>query len=395
MKEDKKYIPYNLPFIEKDEIREVVDSLKSGWLTTGPKTKQFEADFSKYVGAKNAIALSSCTAGLHLSLLVAGIKRGDEVVTTPYTFASTILAIMEAGAKPVLVDIREDTLNINEKKIAEKLNAKTKAILPVHFGGIPCEMSIILGMAKRNGLYVIEDAAHAVGSEYEGYKVGKLGDLTAFSFYATKNLTTGEGGMVTTDNDEYAEKIRVLSLHGISKDSFNRYARGGSWYYEVKERGFKYNMMDIQAALGLHQLKKLDKMNKRRGEIAEIYNSCFSEINELAVNELPDNIRNSWHLYLLHLNLHKLNINRNDFILELRKRKIGASVHFIPAHYHPYFQRTLKLKPGAFPVCESVYERVISLPLYPSLKDADANHVIRAVKDIIVKNKKMTKGSAG
>jgi dTDP-4-amino-4,6-dideoxygalactose transaminase len=383
-----KYLNYNLPSIGKAEIDEVVDTLKSGWLTTGPKTVQFENEFKKYVGSKHAVAISSCTAGLHLGLLAAGIKKGDEVITTPYTFVSTILSILEVGAKPIFVDIRKDTLNIDECQIESKISRCTRAILPVHFAGLPCEMNVISRLANKYDLFIIEDAAHAVGSVYRNKKVGNIGDVTSFSFYATKNLTTGEGGMVTTNDDRIAERVRILSLHGISKDSFKRYAKGGSWYYEVLEQGYKYNMMDIQAALGIHQLRKLDKMNERRAEIAQQYNRAFTNLDEIIANPLPENIRHSWHLYALQLNLIKLRINRNIFIEELKSRNIGTSVHFIPIFHHPYFQNVLRDKPEAFSVTEMVFNRVLSLPLYPSMTSADVKYVISAVVDIIRRYRK-------
>ena len=386
-----KYLNYNLPYIGKDEINEVVDTLRSGWLTTGPKTKIFENEFKKYIGSKYAVAISSCTAGLHLGLLAAGIKKGDEVISTPYTFASTILAILEVGAKPVFVDIRKDTLNLDESQIESKVGRRTRAILPVHFAGLPCEMSLISKIAKRHKLFIIEDAAHAVGSSYGGKKIGNIGDLAAFSFYATKNLTTGEGGMVTTNNRAIAEKVRILSLHGISKDSFKRYAKGGSWYYEVLEKGFKYNMMDIQAALGIHQLKKLEWMNKRRKEIVDQYNRAFADMDEIISNPLPKNMGHSWHLYVLQLDLDKLSIDRNSFIDELKKRNIGTSVHFIPVFRHPYFQKALKIKPAMFPVTDMIYKRVVSLPLYPSMTDTDVKYVISAVADIFKRNRRQYK----
>lgn len=384
----KKYINFSLPYIGKDEINEIVNTLKSGWLTAGPKTNLFENNFKQYVRAKHAIAISSCTAGLHLALLAVGIKNGDEVITTPYTFASTILSIIEVGAKPIFVDIREDTLNLNEKHIEEKITKKTKAILPVHFGGVPCEMDTILKLSSKYNLSIIEDAAHALGSEYQGIKIGNLGDITAFSFYATKNLTTGEGGMVTTNNDQYAQKIRTLSLHGISRDSYKRYSRGGNWYYEVLEKGYKYNFTDIQASIGIHQLKKLEKMNARRTDIAGQYYSYFKDVDELIFSPLPNNIKNSWHLYCIHLNLKNIKGDRNDIIEQLKRRNIGTSVHFIPINYHPYFKRTLDIGESSFPIATKIFNRIISLPIYPSLKDKDVKYIANSVLDIIEKNRK-------
>ncbi|RKY89127.1 UDP-4-amino-4,6-dideoxy-N-acetyl-beta-L-altrosamine transaminase, partial [candidate division KSB1 bacterium] len=272
-----RFLPFHQPSIDGEEIQEVVDTLKSGWITTGPKTKLFEKKFQEYIGCKYAIAVSSCTAGLHLALVAAGVGQGDEVITTPYTFATTGEVIIQIGAKPVFVDIEEDGFNIDVTKIPEAITPETKAIIPVHFAGEPCDMDEIMKIAQENNLFVIEDAAHAVGAEYKGKKIGNIGDVTVFSFYATKNLTTGEGGMVTTNNDELAEKIRLLSLHGISKDAWKRYTAEGSWYYEILYAGYKYNMTDIQASLGIHQLNKLEKFLSIRQKYAQRYSSAFAD----------------------------------------------------------------------------------------------------------------------
>ncbi|UCD03764.1 MAG: UDP-4-amino-4,6-dideoxy-N-acetyl-beta-L-altrosamine transaminase [Candidatus Woesearchaeota archaeon] len=376
-------IPYFKPDIEEEEINEVVDTLKSGWITTGPKTKKFEEEFSKYTNSKYSIAVNSCTAALHIALDSIGIKKGDEIITSPFTFAATGEVICYFDAKPVFVDIKEDTYNIDPKKIEAKITSKTRAIIPVHYGGQPCDMDEIMAIAKKHNLKVIEDAAHAIGAEYKGKKIGNVGDITAFSFYATKNMTTGEGGMVTTNDKEYAKKMNILRLHGISKDAWKRYSDEGSWYYEILDKGYKYNMSDIQAALGLSQLKKLGDLNKKRGKLAAIYNESFSKIPEIKLRKIKDEVGNIYHLYTIWLNTSNLKINRNEFIEELKRRSISTSVHFIPLHIHPYYKKTFNYCVGDFPIAEKIYENIISLPLYPSMTKADIEYVIDAVGEII------------
>jgi len=322
-----RFLPFHQPSIDGEEIQEVVDTLKSGWITTGPKTKLFEKKFQEYIGCKHAIAVSSCTAGLHLALVAAGVGQGDEVITTPYTFATTGEVIIQIGAKPVFVDIEEDGFNIDVTKIPEAITPETKAIIPVHFAGEPCDMDEIMKIAQENNLFVIEDAAHAVGAEYKGKKIGNIGDVTVFSFYATKNLTTGEGGMVTTNNDELAEKIRLLSLHGISKDAWKRYTAEGSWYYEILYAGYKYNMTDIQASLGIHQLNKLEKFLSIRQKYAQRYSSAFADISEIKIPPVNHHVRHAWHLYVIRLNSASLSIDRKQFIEALKAENIGSSVH--------------------------------------------------------------------
>ncbi|CAB3290128.1 UDP-4-amino-4, 6-dideoxy-N-acetyl-beta-L-altrosamine transaminase [Methanocaldococcus lauensis] len=379
----KNFLPPFSPYIGEEEIKEVIDTLKSDWIAMGPKTLKFEELFREYIGSKFAISVSSCTAGLHLSLVALNIKDGDEVITTPYTFAATGNVIVHQRAKPVFVDIDKETYNINVEEIEKSITDKTKAIIPVHYAGHPCEMDEILKIAKDYDLYVIEDAAHALGAEYKGKKIGTLGDTTSFSFYATKNITTGEGGMVTTDREEIAEKIKILRLHGISRDAWKRYSSEGSWYYEIIECGYKYNMTDIQAAIGIHQLKKVEIMRKRREEIAKIYNDEFENISELIIPITKKHVKHAWHLYPLLLDTDKIRINRNKFIEELKKQNIGTSVHFIPLHLHPFYKRTFGYKKGDFPNAEWVYEREISLPIYPKMTDDDAIDVVNAVKKII------------
>jgi len=377
------FLSFSQPLIEEEEINEVIDTLRSGWLTTGPKVKRFEKEFAQYIGSKYAIATNSCTGGLHLALVAAGIGGGDEVITTPFTFCATANVILHTGAKPVFVDIRPDTFNIDTERIEEVITPKTKAIMPVHYAGQPCEMDEIMEIAKRHNLLVIEDAAHSIATEYKGKKVGAIGDITCFSFYATKNLVTGEGGMVTTDNEELAEKIRVLSLHGMSRDAWKRYSSAGSSYYEVIYPGYKYNMTDIQASLGLHQLRKLTRFQKRREEIVKAYNEAFASLDTIEVPFVKPHIKHAWHLYVIKIIPEKLKINRDQFIEALRGENIGTSVHFIPVHLHPYYRDTYGFKRGDFPNAEYAYERVISLPLYPKMSDEDVKDIIEAVKKIV------------
>jgi len=377
----KNFLPFCQPNISKEEIDEVVDTLKSDWITTGPKTKEFEKRFAEYVGTKYAIAVNSATAGMHLALVASGIGKGDEVITTPYTFAATANVIIHSQATPVFVDINKDTFNIDPAKIEEAITRKTKAIIPVHFAGQSCQMDEILEIAKRYHLIVIEDAAHAVSSKYKDKKIGNIGNVTAFSFYATKNLTTGEGGMVTTNNKELAEKIAILSLHGISKDAWKRYGAQGSWYYEIMYPGFKYNMTDIQASIGLHQLAKIEECLKIREQYVRMYEEAFKELPQIIT---PKNVtpgRHAWHLYCILVNAKT--INRDKFIEELAAEGIGTSVHFIPIHLHPFYRQTFGFKKGDFPIAEWIYEREISLPLHPKLTKQDVKEVILAVKKIV------------
>jgi dTDP-4-amino-4,6-dideoxygalactose transaminase len=329
-------VPYHRPSIGQEEIDEVVETLKSGWLTTGPRTARFEQEFASYVGAPHAQAVNSCTAGLHLTLAALKIGPGDEVITTPLTFCATVNAILHVGATPVLADVGPDG-NIDPNSVAERITGKTRAILPVHLAGAPCEMSALWALARKHRLYVIEDAAHAAGTHYRGQPVGAgnphLGDHSTacvFSFYATKNLTTGEGGMVTTHDAALAESLKILCLHGISKNAWNRYSDRGNWYYEVTASGFKYNLSDIQSAIGIHQLKKLEHFIEVRSRYAALYNQILAGIEELELPPVPPHSRHAWHLYMLRLNLDRISIDRDEFINALRERGIGTSVHFIP-----------------------------------------------------------------
>jgi dTDP-4-amino-4,6-dideoxygalactose transaminase len=376
------FLPFALPDIGDDEVREVTEALRSGWLTTGPKTKEFERQFAAAVGAKHAVAVNSCTAALHLALEAANVRPGDEVITTPYTFAASAEVIRYFDAKPVLVDVDPESLNIRPDLIEPAVTAKTKAIVPVHIAGAAADLDPILDVARRHGLTVIEDAAHSFPTQYKGRMIGSVGDCTCFSFYATKTITTGEGGMIVTNDDAIAERCRIMSLHGISKDAWKRYTAEGSWYYEIVAPGFKYNMTDVAAALGLAQLRKAERMFRRREQIARAYSEAFSAMAELQVPSVPAHSTHAWHLYMLRLRLERLSIDRAKFVERLRERNIGVSVHFIPLHVHPYYREKYGYAPEDFPVAYGEYLREISLPIYPAMSDDDVDSVVAAVADI-------------
>lgn len=382
------FLPPFAPCLGEEEYAEVLDTLRSGWITMGPKTRRFEEAFAEYVGASNAVAVSSCTAGLHLALVVGGIGGGDEVITTPLTFCSTANVIVHQKAVPVLADVRPDTYNVDPLEIERRITPRTRALIPVHLGGQPCDMDEIQAIADEHGLLVIEDAAHALGAQYKGRQIGTLSDVTVFSFYATKNLTTGEGGMVCAEDDELAEKMRVLRLHGISSDAWKRYSDKGSWYYEVLLPGYKYNMTDVQASLGLHQLAKQKRFQGLREEYARIYTEAFAELPELEAPYVEDHVRHSWHLYLVRLDLNRLTIDRGQFIEALRRENVGASVHFIPLHLHPFYQKEYGFQKGDYPVAERVYEGILSLPLYPKMTRQDVDDVIEAVSRVISRSRR-------
>jgi dTDP-4-amino-4,6-dideoxygalactose transaminase len=376
------FIPFHIPQIDEDEIRSVVETLRSGWLTSGIKVKQFEEDFARYVGGVQAIAVNSCTAALHLALEAVGIKEGDEVIVPTMTFTASAEVVVYLKARPVLVDCLAGTLNIDPDRIERAISAKTKAIIPVHFGGQPCDMDAILEIARRHNLYIIEDAAHALPAKYRGKAVGTIGDITCFSFYATKTITTGEGGMATTQNPEWASRMKMMSLHGISHDAWKRYAKEGSWYYEVVRPGFKYNLTDISAAIGLEQLKKCDVFAAARKHIAAAYHDAFADMPEIQPPVCAPELQHAWHLYVIHLQLERLKISRDQFIEALKEQGIGTSVHFIPLHLHPYYRDTFGYAPNDFPNATQAYQRIISLPIYPRMTEADIGHVIEAVREV-------------
>jgi UDP-4-amino-4,6-dideoxy-N-acetyl-beta-L-altrosamine transaminase len=366
------FLPYAQASIGTEEIEEVVKTLKSGWLTMGPKTIELEQLLAEYTESRYAVAVNSCTAALHLSLLALKIGPGDEVITSPYTFAATGNMIVQVGATPVFVDIQRDSGNIDPEKINNAISSKTKAIIPVDFAGQPCDYKEIREIADDNGLYLIEDAAHSIGSEYLGDKVGTLADATCFSFYATKNMTTGEGGAITTDDKKLADKLSILRLHGISRDAWKRYSQQGSWYYEIEECGWKYNMTDLQASIGVHQIKKLDTFIAIRREYADLYSNGLKKLRGISVpSELPGR-KHAYHLYPILLK----EGNRDRFFKEMHEKGIGCSVHFIPLHMHPFYKKNLEIH-NNFPNAEWFYEREISLPLYPKMKISDVERVIQ------------------
>jgi dTDP-4-amino-4,6-dideoxygalactose transaminase len=376
------FLPFSPPDISEAEISAVVDTLRSGWLTTGPKTRQFEREFADYLGAPGALAVNSCTAALHLALLALDIGPGDEVITTPMTFSSTAHVIEHVGARLVLVDVVPDTLNLDPVRVEAALTPATRALLPVHYAGQPVEMKPLLELAKAHDLSIVEDAAHALPASYQGQMIGTIGNLTAFSFYATKNLTTGEGGMLTGD-PALVERARTLSLHGMSRDAWKRYGQDGSWYYEVVAEGYKYNMTDIQAALGLVQLERLDVLQERRRAVVARYDAAFDRVEALQPPAVRRDVEPAWHLYVLRLHLDRLTIDRAGFIEQLAARNIGASVHFIPLHLHSFYRNKYNWAPDDFPVTYEEYQRLLSLPLNTTLTDDDVDDVIAAVLDIV------------
>lgn len=379
------YLPFALPDVDQREWVEIKETLDSGWLTTGGKVRLFEEKFAEAVGAQYAVAVNSCTAAMHLALEAIGLTQGDEVITTPYTFAATAEVIRYFGALPVFVDIEPKSLNIRADLIKQKIAKRTRAIIPVHIGGFPVEMDAIMKVAESNHLPVIEDAAHAFQTRYKDRTIGSVGDLTCFSFYATKPITTGEGGMICTGNEEWATRCRVMSLHGISHDAWKRYTREGSWYYEIIAPGYKYNMTDIAAAMGLAQLSKADRMLQRRREIAQKYNRAFQEHPTLQVPYDNEDCRHAWHLYPLRLHLDRLTIDRSEFIQELQQRNIGTSVHYMPLHVHPYYKETYGYKTDDFPAAYSEYLREVSLPIYSKMSEEDVQDVVEAVIEVITK----------
>lgn len=377
------FLPFHAPEIGEEEIDAVVDVLRSGWLTTGAKARQFEQEFAAVVGARHAIAVNSCTAALHLALEAIGLREGDEVIVPTMTFTATAEVVTYFKAKPVLVDCTRDTLNIDPDQIERVITPRTKAIIPVHFAGHPSEMDQILDIAGRHQLRVIDDAAHALPARYQGKMVGAIGDCTCFSFYATKNITTGEGGMITTDNPDWAARIRMMSLHGLSRDAWKRYAAQGSWFYEVLSPGFKYNLTDIAAALGIAQLNKSDRLWKTRAHYAALYDEGFRDLPEIIRPSSAAHVQHAWHLYVIQLDLERLRIGRNEFIEQLVAENIGCSVHFIPLHLHPYYRNTWGYRPEDLPVANDAFQRIVSLPLYPKMTEGDVQRVISVVRDVI------------
>lgn len=377
------YLVFGQPDIKEEEINEMVHTLRSNWIGTGPKVINFEDRFRKYIGSKYAVAVSSCTAALHLSMLVSGIKPEDEVITSPLTFASTANSIIHIGAKPIFVDVDKETMNIDPELIEGAITDKTKAILPVHLAGRPCNMDKIMNIAKKNNLLIINDAAHAIESIYDGKKIGNIGDLTSFSFYVTKNLVTGEGGMITTNDKDKAELIKKYALHGLSSDAWKRYSDEGFKHYLVVVPGYKYNMTDMQASLGLHQLDRIEENLKKREKIWAFYDESFSDLPVILPKKEEHGTIHARHLYTLLLDLDKIKIDRNKFIEALHHENIGAGIHFISLHLHPYYKDLYCYNKDDFPNASFISDRTISIPLSSKLKDNDTLDVVNAVRKIL------------
>jgi dTDP-4-amino-4,6-dideoxygalactose transaminase len=380
---DASFLPFHRPWIDADSIQAVVRTLESGWITRGPETEAFEKAFAEYLGCRAAIGLNSCTAGLHLSLVALGIGAGDEVITSPITFPATANVIVHQGATPVFADVEPDTLNLDPAQVAARITPRTKAIMPVHFAGHPCPMAPILELAERHRLHVIEDAAHAIEASESGRKIGAIGQLTAFSFYATKNLTTGEGGMLTTDDPDLAERIRILSLHGISKSAWTRYTPAGVHEWETLLPGFKYNMFDIQAALGLAQLARLEDWWQIRRSHARRYQDALCDAPQLTLLGERPGIRHAHHLFVVLLELERLRVDRRTIMELLRARGIGTGVHFTSLHLHPYYRSAVVVPPGELRVAEWASPRVLSLPLYPRMSEGDVDRVAATLRNVL------------
>jgi dTDP-4-amino-4,6-dideoxygalactose transaminase len=383
------FLPFALPDVDQTEIDAVVEVLRSGWLTTGARTREFEQAFARYIGCKHAVALNSCTAALHLALDAIGLTPDDEVIVPTYTFTASAEVVRYFGARPVLVDVRPDDLTIDVAAVERALTDRTRAVIGVDIAGHPCDWHHLRALAAHHGsnFVLVDDAAHALPSALFECRIGAWADLTAFSFYATKTLTTGEGGMLVTDNPVWAERARCMALHGLSHDAWDRYTTEGSWYYEVVAPGFKYNMTDIAAALGLAQLQRLDTMHRRRSAIAARYTEAFSGLPEVQVPTLRPHRTSAWHLYILRLQPGRLRCNRAEFMRLLGASNIGASVHFIPLHLHPYYRNTYGYRPGDFPCAYTEYQRAISLPIYSRMDERAVDDVISAVTRILAANR--------
>lgn len=381
-------LKYNEATIEDMEFENVIATLKSGWLSRGAGTNAFEEKFKALTGAKYAIAMNSATAALHIALLCAGVGEGDEVITTPLTFASSANTIIHCGATPVFVDIDPETMCIDPSKIEEKITERTKAIVPVHFAGHSCDMDAIIEIAKKHDLFVSEDAAHAVYTKYKDRMIGNVADATSFSFYATKNICTGEGGMLTTNDPEIASKAREISLHGMTKNAWNRYDAKGSWRYDISFPGFKYNMTGIQAALGIAQIDKIEDMQKKREYIAEKFNNAFMDNECIITPAVKEYTRHAWHIYYIQLKTDKLKVSRDEFIELMKEYQVQPSVHFLPVHLMTYYKERYGYKQGDFPNAELYSDRTISIPLYPNMSDEDVKYVIDVINFLVKNNKR-------
>jgi perosamine synthetase len=375
-------LPYGHQSVDESDIRAVVDVLRSDWLTTGPKVGEFEEAFARWVGAKYAVSFSSGTGALHAATFAAGLKVGDEVITSPMTFAATANCVLYQGATPIFADVLPDTLNLDPGQAAARITSRTRAILPVDYAGHPSDLELSLQLAERHGLVVIEDACHALGAEYKGRRVGSLAHMTIFSFHPVKHITTGEGGMVTTDNAKFAEMLRCFRNHGISSDARQRQS-AGQWHYEMVLLGFNYRLTDIACALGIQQLKKLETNLLRRRQIAARYTAAFREVPEVVPPAVRHDANPAWHLYPIRLDRVKLKADRGKVFQALRAENIGVNVHYIPVHLHPYYSERFGYRGGEYPVAEDAYERLISLPMFHGMTDQDVEDVIRAVEKVI------------
>jgi dTDP-4-amino-4,6-dideoxygalactose transaminase len=379
------FLPFHRALIQEEEKRAVLEVLESGWLTTGPRVKQFESQFAKYVGAKHAIAVNSCTAALHVALAALNIGEGDEVIIPTMTFAASGEVVLYLKGKPVLVDCLPGSHHMDPEKIEQAITSRTKAILPVHYAGFPCDMDAIQKIARNHDLKIVEDAAHSLPASYKNKMIGTISDVTCFSFYATKTMTTGEGGMITTDNAQLADHMRILSLHGISRDAWKRYTAQGTWRYQILEAGYKYNLTDLQAAIGCAQLEKCDSMRDARARVAHEYTRQIAPLEAFETPRYTEESLHAWHLYVLRVKPNVLSIGRDQVMEELKSRGIGCSVHFIPLHLHPLYQNVLGYRDGQFPNAEDQFEHSISLPIYPDLTAGEIARVVAALQDISAK----------
>lgn len=380
------YLVFGSPVIEQEEIDEVVNTLKSGWIGTGPKVAQFEEEFKEYVGAKYAIAVASCTAGLHLSVVALGIKEGDEVIVPALTFAATANAVIHSGAKPVFADVDRDTMTLDFDDVRRKITSRTKAIIPVHFAGRAVDMDKLYEIAHEYGIHIINDTAHAIETEFKGKKIGCFDDISSYSFYVTKNLTTGEGGMIVTNNEAIANRLKIYALHGMSKDAWKRFSDDGYKHYQVVFPGFKYNMTDIQASLGIHQLRKVERLHQRREEIWNTYNERLKHLPLILPASADPESRHGLHLYIILVDDTKTSVTRDQLIFEMHKRKIGTGVHYLGLNWHPFYQQEFGYKIGDFPNSDFISARTLSIPFSAKLTDQDVNDVVEALEDILKQN---------
>ncbi|MFL6714401.1 MAG: DegT/DnrJ/EryC1/StrS family aminotransferase [Sulfurifustis sp.] len=377
------FLPFARPSISRAAIDEVVACLESGWITTGPRVKKFEELLKEYLGAPHVLALSSATAGLHIALVALDLQPGDEVITTPLTFAATLNTIVLAGGRPVLVDVERDTYNLDVARLARAITRRTRAIVPVHFAGMPVDLDPLYALAEKHGVRVIEDAAHAIGTEYTGRRIGSFGDTQVFSFHPNKNITTGEGGAIATRDARLAERMQLLRFHGMDREAWNRFGKTGNQHYEIVEPGYKYNMMDLQAALGLHQLPELDRFITRRTELATRYQKLLAAFPQWTLPRAPAYAhRHAWHLYTPLINADAARMDRDAFMQAMKERNIGTGLHYRAAHRYPYYRDKFGFRRGEFPNAESIGDRIVSLPLFPTMTEADQDRVIAAMRDV-------------